>query len=98
ILSRTSMGVITGEMLVYGHIRDSLFQRKTGYVQQHDLHLETSTVREALAFSALLWQPKNVHKLAYVDEVIRLLEMEPYAEAVVSVPGEGLNVEQQMGS
>ncbi|KIY50620.1 ABC transporter Cdr4 [Fistulina hepatica ATCC 64428] len=98
LASRTTMGVITGEMLVNGHIRDSSFQRKTGYVQQQDLHLETSTVREALAFSALLRQPKNVpraEKLAYVDEVIRLLEMEPYAEAVVGVPGEGLNVEQR---
>jgi hypothetical protein len=28
-------------------------------------------------------------KLAYVEEVIKLLEMEEYAEAVVGVPGEG---------
>jgi ABC-type multidrug transport system fused ATPase/permease subunit len=40
------MGVITGEMLVDGKIRDDSFQRKTGYAQQQDLHLETSTVRE----------------------------------------------------
>ncbi|KXH52374.1 ABC-2 type transporter [Colletotrichum salicis] len=31
--------------------------RKTGYVQQQDLHLHTSTVREALNFSALLRRP-----------------------------------------
>ena len=30
-----------------------------------------------------------------MEEVIRLLEMEAYAEAVVGVTGEGLNVEQQ---
>lgn len=74
------------------------FQRKTGYVQQQDLHLETTTVREALEFSALLRQSDKIprkEKLAYVDEVIRLLEMGPYAEAVVGVPGEGLNVEQR---
>ncbi|KAL1724115.1 ABC-2 type transporter-domain-containing protein [Schizophyllum commune] len=98
LATRTTMGVITGEMLVNGHPRDRSFQRKTGYVQQQDLHLETSTVREALIFSALLRQPAHVprdEKIAYVDEVIKLLEMEAYAEAVVGVPGEGLNVEQR---
>lgn len=98
LASRITMGVITGEMLVDGRIRDNSFQRKTGYVQQQDLHLATTTVREALNFSALLRQPADVpkaEKLAYVDEVIRLLDMEEYADAVVGVLGEGLNVEQR---
>jgi ABC-type multidrug transport system ATPase subunit len=98
LATRTTMGVVTGEMLVDGHQRDASFQRKTGYVQQQDLHLQTSTVREALNFSALLRQPADVphaEKLAYVDEVIKLLDMEEYADAVVGVPGEGLNVEQR---
>lgn len=43
---RLGVGVITGEMLVDGKMRDESFQRKTGYAQQQDLHLETSTVRE----------------------------------------------------
>jgi ATP-binding cassette, subfamily G (WHITE), member 2, PDR len=92
------MGVVTGEMLVDGHQRDASFQRKTGYVQQQDLHLSTSTVREALNFSALLRQAADIpraEKLAYVEEVIKLLDMEEYADAVVGVPGEGLNVEQR---
>ncbi|KAF3761700.1 ABC transporter CDR4 [Cryphonectria parasitica EP155] len=98
LADRTSMGVITGQMLVDGHPRDASFQRKTGYVQQQDLHLQTTTVREALNFSALLRQPPHVpreEKLAYVDEVIKLLDMHEYADAVVGVPGEGLNVEQR---
>ncbi|KAF2675522.1 hypothetical protein BT63DRAFT_450509 [Microthyrium microscopicum] len=98
LATRTTMGVVTGEMLVDGLQRDTSFQRKTGYVQQQDLHLQTSTVREALNFSALLRQPKHLpraEKLAYVDEVIKLLDMEEYADAVVGVPGEGLNVEQR---
>lgn len=98
LADRTSMGVITGEMLVDGKIRDESFQRKTGYVQQQDLHLETTTVREALEFSALLRQPRDVpraEKIAYVDEVIKLLDMEPYADAIVGMLGEGLNVEQR---
>ncbi|XXG95294.1 hypothetical protein Hte_001555 [Hypoxylon texense] len=98
LADRITMGVITGEMLVDGHPRDNSFQRKTGYVQQQDLHLSTTTVREALNFSALLRQPADVpraEKLAYVDEVIKLLDMEEYADAVVGVLGEGLNVEQR---
>lgn len=98
LADRTSMGVITGEMLVDGNPRDTSFQRKTGYVQQQDLHLQTTTVREAFNFSALLRQPAHVpraEKLAYVDEVIRLLDMEEYADAIIGVPGEGLNVEQR---
>ncbi|OWP04280.1 hypothetical protein B2J93_9348 [Marssonina coronariae] len=98
LATRTTMGVISGGMLVDGRERDGSFQRKTGYVQQQDLHLSTSTVREALNFSALLRQPATIprqEKLDYVDEVIKLLDMEEYADAVVGVPGEGLNVEQR---
>jgi ATP-binding cassette subfamily G (WHITE) protein 2 (PDR) len=93
LATRVTMGVVTGEMLVDGRQRDLSFQRKTGYVQQQDLHLSTSTVREALVFSALLRQPAHVprhEKIEYVDQVIKLLEMEEYADAVVGVPGEGL--------
>lgn len=92
------MGVISGDMLVNGQPRDDSFQRKTGYVTQQDLHLHTSTVREALNFSALLRQPDNYsrkEKLEYVDTVISLLGMEEYSDAVIGVPGEGLNVEQR---
>lgn len=109
------MGVITGSMFVDGRQRDQSFQRQTGYVMQQDIHLQTSTVREALEFSALLVciplrvclqftdcvlqrQPPDYtreEKLAYVDHVIALLNMEEYADAVVGVPGSGLNVEQR---
>jgi ABC-type multidrug transport system ATPase subunit len=69
-----------------------------GYVQQQDIHLETTTVREALQFSAFLRQPASVpkeEKAKYVEDIITLLEMQPYADAIVGVPGEGLNVEQR---
>ncbi|KAF2087078.1 ATP-binding cassette transporter ABC1 [Saccharata proteae CBS 121410] len=98
LAQRTSMGVITGDMLVNGKPLDSSFQRKTGYVQQQDLHLETATVRESLRFSAELRQPKSVskkEKYDYVEDVIKMLNMEDFAEAVVGVPGQGLNVEQR---
>ncbi|PVH92147.1 hypothetical protein DM02DRAFT_544241 [Periconia macrospinosa] len=98
LAQRVSFGVITGDMLVNGKPLDPGFQRKTGYVQQQDLHLETSTVREALQFSALLRQPKSAstkEKYSYVEDVIKMLGMEEFAEAVVGSPGEGLNVEQR---
>ncbi|KAH7409048.1 AtrD, ABC-transporter [Cadophora sp. MPI-SDFR-AT-0126] len=98
LASRVTMGVVSGHMYVDGRNRDSGFQRKTGYVQQQDLHLATSTVREALVFSALLRQPHSIpreERITYVQEVITLLEMELYADAIIGVPGEGLNVEQR---
>ncbi|KAM3455693.1 hypothetical protein NHJ6243_008442 [Beauveria neobassiana] len=98
LASRTTIGVITGEMLVDGELRNSSFQRKTGYAQQQDLHLSTATVREALTFSALLRQPAHIprqEKIDYVTEVIKLLDMTEFADAAVGVPGEGLNVEQR---
>lgn len=54
---RVGVGIITGEMLVDGKMRDESFQRKTGYAQQQDLHLETSTVREVRAPSVLPVHP-----------------------------------------
>lgn len=74
------------------------FQRRIGYVQQEDIHLPTTTVREALEFSAQLRQSSgwtSVQKHKYVEHIIGLLEMGPYADAVVGVPGVGLNIEQR---
>ncbi|KKK17140.1 ATP-binding cassette transporter [Aspergillus rambellii] len=98
LAKRVSIGVVTGDMFVDGKPLDSSFQRKTGYVQQQDLHLPTNTVREALRFSALLRQPKSVskaEKYKYVEEVIEMLNMQDFADAIVGTPGEGLNVEQR---
>ncbi|OTA87500.1 hypothetical protein M434DRAFT_375543 [Hypoxylon sp. CO27-5] len=98
LAQRTTMGVITGDMLVNGKPLTRSFQRNTGYVQQQDLHLETATVRESLRFSAVLRQPSHIskaEKYAFVEEVISMLNMEDFADAIVGVPGEGLNVEQR---
>lgn len=89
LAQRVSMGVVSGSMFVNGAPLDESFQRKTGYVQQQDLHLETATVRESLRFSAMLRQPKTVskkEKYDYVEDVIKMLNMEDFAEAVVGVP------------
>lgn len=91
LANRATVGVISGEILVNGHTREHSFQRKTGYVKQQDLHLATSTVREALNFSALMRQPAHLsrsEKLAYVGEVIQVLDMETFANAIVGEAGE----------
>ncbi|KAK6527806.1 GTPase-activating protein [Orbilia ellipsospora] len=98
LAQRMKIGVLTGDMLVNGKPLAASFQRSTGYVQQQDLHLETATVRESLRFSAVLRQPANVtqqEKYNHVEDVIKMLGMEDFAEAVVGNPGEGLNVEQR---
>ncbi|KAJ4287467.1 hypothetical protein N0V88_007654 [Collariella sp. IMI 366227] len=98
LAQRTQVGVVTGDMLVNGRPFGADFQRQTGYVQQQDLHLDTATVRESLRFSAMLRRPKTVskkEKFEFVEEVIKMLGMEEYANAIVGIPGEGLNVEQR---
>lgn len=95
---RVDTGVITGTTSVNGEPLAASFRRRTGYVQQQDVHIAESTVREALRFSALLRQTSDVpveEKYDYVERVIEMLEMQDYAEAVIGTPGNGLNVEQR---
>lgn len=57
-----------------------------GFCLQQDIHDETATIREALEFSALLRQNRDIpraDKLAYVDEIVKLLELEHFQDAVV---------------
>lgn len=91
LANRANFGVARGEICIDGQKRDESFQRKIGYAQQEDIHLPTATVREALEFSALMRQPAGSQedKLSYVDNVIEILDMKSYAEAIVGVPGDG---------
>lgn len=69
-----------------------------GYVQQQDVHLPTQTVREALRLPAYLRQSTSISieaKNAYVEEVMELLEIDNIANALIGVPGAGLNLEQR---
>lgn len=98
LANRASTGVISGEKLTDAKYQDEGFARKVGYAQQQDLNIPTSTVREALIFSARLRQPKDYsdkQKLDYVDEVIATLDLTRFANAVIGIPGEGLNIEQR---
>lgn len=84
LASRSNIGIMSGELYVDGCAKDISFQRKVGYVQQQDFHLSTMTVREALQFSAIMRQSgqnTKKDKYAYVEEIIKLLEMDVYADA-----------------
>ncbi|KAH7323258.1 BcatrD protein [Stachybotrys elegans] len=100
LADRVSSGQVGGTVLVDGVERSAIgsFQRRIGYVQQNDFHLPTATVRETLQFGSLLRQSQDRSKklkLKDVEDVLQVLEMESYADAIVGVPGEGLNVEQR---
>ncbi|ORY63831.1 ABC-2 type transporter-domain-containing protein [Leucosporidium creatinivorum] len=103
VAQRKTTGKIGGEFLVDGAPLPSDFSRRTGFVQQGDIHEPFSTVREALQFSALLRQTGNgsrdytrEEKLAYAEEVIELLELGPIADALVgNAEVGGLSIEER---
>jgi len=95
---KSRVGVVSGEMLVDGKKLKANFQRSTGFVEQMDIHDGSATVREALRFSALLRQPATVskeEKFKFVEDIIRLLELENLADALIGEPGFGLSVEER---
>ena len=85
--------------MVNGHGLDSSFQRSIGYVNSKiSISLRPLFV-EAITFSAS-WNNHILYQRArrrdtYIDYIIDLLEMRAYADTLVGVAGEGLNVEQR---
>ncbi|GAA5847541.1 hypothetical protein JCM3766R1_000227 [Sporobolomyces carnicolor] len=96
LASRKTIGKIGGLRMLSGQDLPPDFQQGTAYVEQLDTHESTATVREALRFSAYLRQPAHVPKAekdAYVEQIIQLLELEEKADAMIGMPGFGLDVE-----
>lgn len=94
LAQRQKMGVVTGDMLVDGRTLGPDFQRGTGFCEQMDLHDGTATIREALEFSAILRQDREIprsEKIDYVNRIIDLLELEDIQDALIS----SLGVEQK---
>ncbi|KAJ9311399.1 hypothetical protein DTO271D3_8376 [Paecilomyces variotii] len=94
LAQRQKVGVVTGDMLVDGRPLGPEFQRGTGFCEQMDLHDGTSTIREALEFSAILRQDRNIprqEKIDYVNRIIELLELGDIQDALIS----SLGVEQK---
>ena len=98
LAQRKTEGTITGSVLVDGRPLSVSFQRSAGYCEQLDVHEPLTTVREALEFSALLRQSRNIpreEKVKYVDTIIDLLEMQDIEHTLVGRTGAGLSVEQR---
>ena len=94
LAQRQTVGVVSGSMLVDGKPLGTEFQRGTGFCEQMNLHDGTATIREALEFSAILRQERHVpreEKIAYVNKVISLLELNDLEDAVIM----SLGVEQR---
>lgn len=98
LAQRKTEGTIRGSILVDGRPLPVSFQRSAGYCEQLDIHEPLATVREALEFSALLRQSRNIRreeKLKYVDTIIKLLEMQDIEHTLIGKAGAGLSVEQR---
>lgn len=99
LAQRKIEGTVEGEVLLNGRPLTGAFGRSCGFCMQQDVHEPHTTVREALQFSAVMRQPADVpeaEKLAYVENIIELLELSPIADAIVGKAGEsGLGVEER---
>ncbi|KAI8367388.1 ABC-2 type transporter-domain-containing protein [Choanephora cucurbitarum] len=100
LAKRKTIGKIEGRIYLNGEELGPDFERSTGYCEQMDVHNPAATVREALKFSAYLRQPAEVpkeEKDAYVEQIIRLMEMEKIADALVGdlEAGIGISVEER---
>jgi ATP-binding cassette subfamily G (WHITE) protein 2 (PDR) len=92
--NRKNVGVITGSILVNGNSPDDTYQRRTGYAQKADYHLPTTTVKEALRFSAEIRQHRTIpksEKLKHADDILSLVGLDFLSDAIV----ESLSVEQR---
>lgn len=86
LTQRQSSGEITGTMYVDGKPIDSSFKSRIGYCEQMDIHDESSTIREAFEFSALLRQDSTVpdsEKLAYARTVLTTLDLADLQNAII---------------
>ncbi|KAL9593462.1 MAG: hypothetical protein Q9219_007540, partial [cf. Caloplaca sp. 3 TL-2023] len=98
LANRANVGIVSGELVVDAKFQNEGFARKVGYAQQQDMATATATVKEAFLFSARLRQASHFtdeDRVAYVDEVIVKLVLGDFADAVIGVSGEGLNIEQR---
>ncbi|KDR66421.1 hypothetical protein GALMADRAFT_80772 [Galerina marginata CBS 339.88] len=94
LAERVSTGVVTGDRFFNGQALPIDFQAQTGYCQQMDTHVPTTTVREALRFSARLRQPSSVptsEKDAYAEQCLKMCGLEAFGDAMVG----SLGVEQK---
>ncbi|GAB2285728.1 ABC transporter G member 31 [Dionaea muscipula] len=100
LAGRKTGGYIEGNIRISGHPKEQhTFARISGYVEQNDIHSPQVTVEESLWFSSHLRLAKEVsqeQKHDFVEEVMRLVELDGLRHALVGMPGtSGLSTEQR---
>ncbi|GAB2228064.1 hypothetical protein Droror1_Dr00009894 [Drosera rotundifolia] len=100
LAGRKTGGYIEGDIRISGYPkRQETFARISGYCEQTDIHSPQVTVRESFIYSAFLRLPTEVskeQKMAFVDEVMELVELDTLRDAIVGLPGiTGLSTEQR---
>ncbi|KAI4348998.1 hypothetical protein L6164_009657 [Bauhinia variegata] len=100
LAGRKTGGYIEGSINVSGYPKNqSTFARVSGYCEQNDIHSPYVTVYESLLYSARLRLSSDVTKETrkmFVEEVMKLVELNPLRDALVGLPGvNGLSTEQR---
>ncbi|PPR84605.1 hypothetical protein GOBAR_AA36107 [Gossypium barbadense] len=100
LAGRKTGGYIEGDVRISGFPkRQETFARVSGYCEQTDIHSPQITVRESLIFSAFLRLPKEINnkeKMTFVDQVMKLVELDDLKDGLVGLPGvTGLSTEQR---
>ncbi|KAL2332954.1 hypothetical protein Fmac_014167 [Flemingia macrophylla] len=100
LAGRKTGGYIEGDIKISGYPKvQQTFARIAGYVEQNDIHSPQLTVEESLWFSASLRLPKEVSiekKHEFVEQVMKLVELDSLRQALVGMPGtSGLSTEQR---
>ncbi|PQQ17542.1 pleiotropic drug resistance protein 1 isoform X2 [Prunus yedoensis var. nudiflora] len=100
LAGRKTRGYTEGNISVSGYPKkQDSFARISGYCEQNDIHSPYVTVYESLMYSAWLRLSTEISsgtRKMFVDEVMRLVELNPLRQALVGLPGEsGLSTEQR---
>lgn len=86
IAGRKTSGFIGGTLLFNNHVRTPAIQRASAYVMQDNLHISVLTVRETLLYAVLFRLPASIDynaKAKRVDKILDMLNLTPYANAIV---------------
>ncbi|KAG0587732.1 hypothetical protein KC19_2G187600 [Ceratodon purpureus] len=100
LAGRKTGGYIEGDIRISGYPKNQeTFARISGYCEQTDIHSPQITVQESLIYSAWLRLAAEIDaesKMAFVEEVLELVELKPLENALVGLPGiSGLSTEQR---
>ncbi|XP_050145538.1 pleiotropic drug resistance protein 1-like isoform X1 [Malus sylvestris] len=100
LAGRKTGGYIEGNITISGYPKkQESFARISGYCEQNDIHSPYVTIFESLMYSAWLRLSSEINsetRKMFVEEVMRLVELNPLRQALVGLPGaSGLSTEQR---